>query len=128
MSTATERLAAKLKLLTDACGRVTAAEFQALAALLLIFHNTESGRCFPNDATLGEAIGKSERTVGDSTRSLQANGWLTKKPSRGASRYSFPGVEGRQFSADLKEGRQLLAIRSAVFRKKVGNVLAEQNL
>jgi hypothetical protein len=124
-SEATARLAAKLALLTRACGDglVTDAEFRHLYALIEMFHSTDSGHCNPSDAKLGAAVGgRSERTVGTRTRSLQARGYLTKTPTRGASNYTFPGIkapEGRQHLSDLKEGR------SATSCNKVGNIVSE---
>jgi Helix-turn-helix domain len=114
------RLAAKLKLLTDACGagEISDHEFRVLGSLLLQFHNNDSGRCFPSDATLAEAIGKGERMTSQLTRDLADKGWLKKKRSQGGpSNYSFPDVPDRQSVADLrKSDRQSGASRSAMQR------------
>jgi hypothetical protein len=123
----------KLELLSEACRDPSLAdhEFRFLFALLCEFRNGKTGKCCPTDAELGRAAGgKSERTAGTQSRSLQERGWLTKERSRGAPNYQFPRLEDRQPSADLKpDDRQpsadLKKRRSATSRRKIGKVASE---
>jgi hypothetical protein len=119
-----EHFSRKMAILTEACasGEVTAEEFRVYFALLVVYHNNEDDYCRPTDERLGWSCATCTRSVGTHTRSLQAKDRLNKKPTRGASIYTFPGLpalEGRQGAAEDHE------IRSATQSKKVGRLEQE---
>jgi hypothetical protein len=57
-------------------GQVTAKAYAIFAALLMSFHNGQSGRCFPSYKRIAEAAGCCERTVADAIAALEATGLL----------------------------------------------------
>ena len=81
----------KMTWLSDRLGKVRDDEFAVLYALVVIFLSNGSDWCNPKDKTLGEACGKSERTIQRITAGLKAAGQIGKQKQLGASHYSFTG-------------------------------------
>jgi hypothetical protein len=63
-------------------GPITAKTYAIFAALLVGFHNGQSGRCFPSYDAIAEATGCCRRMVADALTALEAAGLLgvAKKP------------------------------------------------
>jgi hypothetical protein len=86
------------------------------AELLLGFHNTMDGRCDPSASTIGERIGRSEKSVRNAIVELEATGAVrTRQRRRHAPEYIFPHLEApqdRKISSDLEaQDRQFFVPR-----------------
>lgn len=96
----------KMTWLTERCGKVGDDQFCVLYTLIVKFLSNGSDWCNPKDKTLGEACGKSERTIRRITSELKAAGHIDKKKQLGASHYTFIGLtEDRPHMAGLDETR-----------------------
>ena len=60
-----------------AYGRITAKGYAVLCALVTVFHNADSGRCFPSYEAIQEAVGCCRATVAMALAALEAAGLLT---------------------------------------------------
>ena len=83
-----------MKWLSEKLGKVSDDQFAVLYALVVKYLSNGSDWCAPTDKTLGEACGKSERTIQRMKNSkLKAAGYINKKKQLGASKYSFIGLK-----------------------------------
>jgi hypothetical protein len=99
-------------------GPITAKTYAVLCALLMGFHNSASGRCFPSYRRIAEAAGCCERTVAAAIAALEAAGLLgvanrlirvrwrdelalawRVKVMRTSNCYTFPSGEARNLPA-----------------------------
>ncbi len=60
-----------------AYGQITAKAYAVFAALLMGFHNSKSGRCFPSYNRICEAVGCCRQTVATALAALEAAGLLS---------------------------------------------------
>jgi hypothetical protein len=96
----------KMSWLTEKLGEVGDDEFAVLYALIMNYLSNGSDWCNPTDKMLGQACGKSERTIRRITAGLKAKGHIDKKKRLGASQYTFIGLnEDRSHMAGLNETR-----------------------
>src|SRR5262245_19957328 len=82
------KLADKVKLV-DALNSepyLSAAQFKVACALILHFHNTKTGECYPSLEQLADASHVTRRTVIDALRKMQELGYLSIEQSDGGRR------------------------------------------
>jgi hypothetical protein len=91
-------LVGKVELAVSLCGdaRFSDAQVRTAVALLFVFHNTETGACYPSLAQLGEASCTSKRTAVRTVQKLRAFGYGNFESTAGGrnkrNTYSFKRV------------------------------------
>ena len=115
-------LIGKVKLAATLCGdqRLSAKQFRVAIALVLYFHNTGTGKCFPSYRQLADASCTSKTTAMRSTKKLKAMGVIEFQPNRGGrsrrNSYVFKTVAASD-PLPLRNG-----VRSGSFQKPNGIV------
>lgn len=76
-------LVGKVKILNEIRPRMSGDQYKVAAALLLYFHNTGTGNCFPSYRQLATASGTSPATAVAAIKWLEREGWIAVQRSDG---------------------------------------------